>query len=187
MDENVESSNPQLESPKIYIPKPTGSGLTLVIPSLKSLKASNSQTTITKPKHSVSHASSIYPDDAQEKKTPRPTKLKPLKEVLTKLITQIKRFFTFSDFLEVHFAHLFASRKDDYAFFLAPVDVANVPGYSDVVKARMDFGTMTNKVKRGKYRSLDEFTVSGTPYTLNYSLTTISVGFQVGYKQRESI
>jgi bromodomain-containing protein 7/9 len=50
-------------------------------------------------------------------------------------------------------------RKDDYAFFLHPVDVANVPGYSDVVKHPMDLGTMTNKVARGKYRSLEEFTV----------------------------
>ncbi len=108
MDENAQSfspSNLQLESPKISIPKPAGSGLTLVIPSLKSLKAS--QSTVKKPRHSVgsvSHSSSIYPDvDTQEKKIPRPIKLKPLKEVLTKLITQIKKLLTFSDFLELAF------------------------------------------------------------------------------------
>jgi len=48
-------------------------------------------------------------------------------------------------------------RKDDYAFFLAPVDLSKVPGYTDIVKRPMDFGTMTTKVSRGKYRSLEEF------------------------------
>ncbi len=50
-------------------------------------------------------------------------------------------------------------RKDDYAFFLHPVNVSEVPGYSAIVKRPMDFGTMTNKVARGKYRSLEDFTV----------------------------
>ena len=50
-------------------------------------------------------------------------------------------------------------RKDDYAFFIRPVDPAQVPGYADVIKTPMDLGTMTVKVARGKYRSLDEFTV----------------------------
>ncbi|KIY64849.1 hypothetical protein CYLTODRAFT_401358 [Cylindrobasidium torrendii FP15055 ss-10] len=81
--------------------------------------------------------SSLKPQKKQ--KPPRPVKLKPLKEVLSKLISQIKK-------------------KDDYAFFLHPVDVAQVPGYSTVVKRPMDFGTMTTKVSRGKYRSLEEFT-----------------------------
>ncbi|EEB90423.1 hypothetical protein MPER_11372, partial [Moniliophthora perniciosa FA553] len=71
-------------------------------------------------------------------KAPRPVKLKPLKEVLTKLIAQIKK-------------------KDDYAFFLQPVDTTQVTGYTDVVKNPMDFGTMTTKVNRGRYRSLEEF------------------------------
>jgi len=51
-------------------------------------------------------------------------------------------------------------RKDDYAFFLHPVDVASIPGYSDIVKRPMDLGTMTDKVHRGKYRSLEDFAVS---------------------------
>lgn len=51
-------------------------------------------------------------------------------------------------------------RKDDYAFFLHPVDPAQVPGYSDVVTRPMDLGTMTTKVEKGKYRSLEEFAVS---------------------------
>ena len=50
-------------------------------------------------------------------------------------------------------------RKDDYAFFIRPVDPAQVPGYADVIKNPMDFGTMTVKVTKGKYRSLEEFTV----------------------------
>lgn len=74
----------------------------------------------------------------EEKKIVRPVKLKPLKEVLTRLIVQLQR-------------------KDDYAFFLRPVDVSQVPGYKDVVQRPMDFGTMANKVHRGKYRSLEDF------------------------------
>ena len=50
-------------------------------------------------------------------------------------------------------------RKDDYAFFLEPVNPAQVPGYADVIKNPMDFGTITTKVQRGKYRSLEEFAV----------------------------
>ena len=50
-------------------------------------------------------------------------------------------------------------RKDDYAFFLQPVDPAQVPGYSDVISRPMDLGTMTTKVEKGKYRSLEEFAV----------------------------
>jgi len=53
-------------------------------------------------------------------------------------------------------------RKDDYAFFISPVDPAQVPGYADVIKHPMDFGTMSSKVAKGKYRSLEEFTVSIT-------------------------
>ncbi|EIN06520.1 hypothetical protein PUNSTDRAFT_46008 [Punctularia strigosozonata HHB-11173 SS5] len=71
-------------------------------------------------------------------KAPRAVKLKPLKEVLTRIITQIKK-------------------KDDYAFFLQPVDVAAVPGYADLIKHPMDLGTISHKVSRGKYRTLEEF------------------------------
>ena len=50
-------------------------------------------------------------------------------------------------------------RKDDYAFFLQPVDLAAVPNYTDVIARPMDLGTMTTKVEKGKYRSLEEFAV----------------------------
>ena len=50
-------------------------------------------------------------------------------------------------------------RKDDYAFFLEPVDPEKVPGYLDAIGQPMDFGTMTEKIARSKYRSLDEFAV----------------------------
>jgi hypothetical protein len=55
---------------------------------------------------------------------------------------------------------VYNDRKDDYAFFISPVDPTRVPGYADVIKHPMDFGTMSTKVARGKYRSLEEFTVS---------------------------
>ena len=51
-------------------------------------------------------------------------------------------------------------RKDDYAFFLQPVDISQIPGYTDLIKTPMDFGTITQKVDKGRYRSLEEFTVS---------------------------
>jgi len=97
MLEDAQSLSPS-ESPKIFLPKPAGSGLTLVIPSLKSLKASQITTKKAKPlPSSSSQPTTVYQDvDTQEKKLPRPVKLKPLKEVLSKLIAQIKRFDIFS-------------------------------------------------------------------------------------------
>ncbi|KZT01114.1 uncharacterized protein LAESUDRAFT_707961 [Laetiporus sulphureus 93-53] len=107
-----------------------GSGLRLVLPSLKTVQA-------LKNKKSRKSLTSPY-DDGKVQKIPRPPKLKPLKEVLTKLIAQIKK-------------------KDDYAFFLQPVDVSQVPGYMDVIQRPMDLGTMSHKIQRGRYRSLEEF------------------------------
>ncbi|KAJ8077212.1 hypothetical protein PM082_001640 [Marasmius tenuissimus] len=130
----VDDIDSQPESP-IEQPgtKPSGSGITLVLPSLKSIKAANAS------KKSKGKASaSGYNTPVKEKRAPRPLKLKPLKEVITKLIAQIKK-------------------KDDYAFFLQPVDTTLVPGYTDIIKHPMDFGTMSNKVAKGRYRSLEEF------------------------------
>jgi bromodomain-containing protein 7/9 len=134
--------------------KASSSGLKLVLPSLKSvLEAKNKKA---KPRSaSISFPSPAVQDviETVEKKPPRPVKLKPLKEVLGKLITQIKKFVVLYEVERC----LTVRRKDDYAFFLAPVDAENVPGYLDVVKCPMDLGTMTEKVNRGRYRSLDEF------------------------------
>lgn len=106
---------------------PSSSGLTLVLPSLKALKELNAK-----------KKNSPLLETTPVKKALRPAKLKPLKEVLTSLISKIKK-------------------KDDYAFFLEPVDLEKVPGYMDVIKQPMDFGIMADKVSRSKYRSLDEF------------------------------
>ena len=57
----------------------SSSGLTLVLPSLSALRAQK-----TKKKIKLTYEEPV-------KKQPRPIKLKPLKEVLTKLIAQIKR------------------------------------------------------------------------------------------------
>ncbi|KAJ3891063.1 hypothetical protein GG344DRAFT_48113 [Lentinula edodes] len=113
--------------------KRIGTGLTLVLPSLKSLQQAKG---VKKGKSKAAFTGYV---EEKPKKPPRPAKLKPLKEVLTKLIANIKK-------------------KDDYGFFLVPVNLEQVPGYTDVVKNPMDFGTITNKVARGKYRSLDDFT-----------------------------
>ncbi|KAM5545551.1 hypothetical protein V8D89_000589 [Ganoderma adspersum] len=101
-------------------------GLTFVLPPLSALKAQKNKKKV----------KLTYEEPA--KKQPRPIKLKPLKEVLLRLIVQIKK-------------------KDDYAFFLQPVDPVQVPGYSDVISRPMDLGTMTIKVEKGRYRSLEEF------------------------------
>ncbi|KAF7329360.1 Bromodomain-containing 7 [Mycena kentingensis (nom. inval.)] len=74
-----------------------------------------------------------------EQLPPKILKLKPLKEVLARLMVAFKK-------------------KDDYAFFLRPVNAAQVPGYAELIKRPMDFGTMTVKVQRGRYKSLEEFT-----------------------------
>ncbi|KAH9917523.1 uncharacterized protein B0H18DRAFT_958357 [Fomitopsis serialis] len=110
-------------------PHASGSGLKLVLPSLKSVQALKGQ----KRKKSIG-----FVQDEPKPKNPRPIKLKPLKEVLSKLIVQIKK-------------------KDDYAFFLQPVDTTKVLGYADLIKRPMDLGTMTTKVEKGRYRSLEEF------------------------------
>ncbi|KAG2744848.1 hypothetical protein P692DRAFT_20837219 [Suillus brevipes Sb2] len=108
------------------------SGITLVLPSLKAIKAAKLGK---KPK--LKHLGSMQ--DTEVKKPSRPMKLKPLKEVLTKLIVQLKK-------------------KDDYAFFISPVDPSRVQGYAEMIKHPMDLGTMSTKVAKGKYRSLEEFT-----------------------------
>lgn len=51
------------------------------------------------------------------------------------------------------------NRKDDYVFFIHPVDPVQVPGYADMIKNPMDLGMMTVKVTKGTYCSLEEFTV----------------------------
>jgi bromodomain-containing protein 7/9 len=60
------------------------SGITLVLPSLKAIKAGKMGK-----KSKLKHLA--FSQDAEVKKAPRPMKLKPLKEVLTKLITQLKK------------------------------------------------------------------------------------------------
>ncbi|OCH85872.1 hypothetical protein OBBRIDRAFT_784195 [Obba rivulosa] len=107
----------------------SGSGLRLVIPPLKTVQALKGKKS--------RNLTPVFQEEPA-KKIPRPVKLKPLKEVLSKLIVQIKK-------------------KDDYAFFLQPVDISQVPGYADMIKRPMDLGTMTKKVEKGKYRSLEEF------------------------------
>ncbi|KAG0696484.1 hypothetical protein DFH29DRAFT_950735 [Suillus ampliporus] len=124
-EDDASTSQPAVETrPNGHVP----SGITLVLPSLKAIKAAK-----------LGKKSKLKNLDADVKKAQRPMKLKPLKEVLMKLIGQLKK-------------------KDDYAFFISPVDPTRVPGYTDMIKHPMDLGTMSTKVARGKYRSLEEFT-----------------------------
>lgn len=131
-----------------------GSGLKLILPSLKSVQALKG-----KKKHKNLTLAPVQ--DEAVKKLPRPVKLKPLKEVLTKLIAQIRKYVRCACLKKKgkKIDKRTGGRKDDYAFFLEPVDVTKVSGYTDVVKRPMDLGTMTTKVEKGKYRSLEEFAV----------------------------
>ncbi|KAJ7653368.1 hypothetical protein B0H17DRAFT_1268260 [Mycena rosella] len=119
MDDSTDSNSPSPSPP----PQPR---LTLVLPPLRDLKKSPKKSkSKSKSKHQP-FAYSEYADASTSQKIPRPVKLKPLKEVLGRLVSQLKK-------------------KDDYAFFLKPVNLAQVPGYSDLVKRPMDLGTMTTK------------------------------------------
>lgn len=65
--------------------KRLGSGLTLVLPSLKSIQQAKAG------KKSKSKAFHFGDASPKPKRPPRPAKLKPLKEVLAKLIANIKK------------------------------------------------------------------------------------------------
>ncbi len=81
-------------------PQPTLPRLTLKLPSLKSLQAtahvenkprkSHTSTTVSKRKKGTKNSGYEY-GVPPPPKVPRPVKLKPLKEVLSKIIAQIKR------------------------------------------------------------------------------------------------
>lgn len=48
-------------------------------------------------------------------------------------------------------------RRDNYKFFCEPVNPDDVPGYTDVIKTPMDFGTMQRKVDDRLYSHMDDF------------------------------
>ena len=74
-------------------------------------------------------------------------------------------------------------------FFLHPVKSEKVPGYADVVKRRMDFGTMSHKVNKGKYCSLEDFTVRPATCILcsRTHMPQYSERFQISDHQRQII
>jgi bromodomain-containing protein 7/9 len=87
VDDSVDSRS-QSESP----PPPTLPKLTLLLPPLKDLKKSSKKSK-GKSKSKQSFAPySDYPDaSTSAQKAPRPVKLKPLKEVLSRLVVQLKK------------------------------------------------------------------------------------------------
>uniref|UniRef100_A0A7M5WX99 Bromo domain-containing protein n=1 Tax=Clytia hemisphaerica TaxID=252671 RepID=A0A7M5WX99_9CNID len=48
-------------------------------------------------------------------------------------------------------------RKDVYNIFQFPVSDAVAPGYSKVIKKPMDFMTMSQKIEKDEYTSIEEF------------------------------
>lgn len=53
---------------------------------------------------------------------------------------------------------LLTSRHDKFSVFANAVTDKEAPGYEDVIKNPMDFGTMLQKVKLGKYGKGDKAT-----------------------------
>ncbi|XP_050153822.1 uncharacterized protein LOC126628248 isoform X3 [Malus sylvestris] len=51
----------------------------------------------------------------------------------------------------------FLRKKDSYNMFAKPVNSQEVKGYSDIIKEPMDFGTISEKLSAGSYRTLEEF------------------------------
>lgn len=101
MDENADSASPFNSEPENYpetsFSRPSGSkpsGIKLVLPSLSSLKSAKTKKSTSK-SHQNSSAAFYQDGGSQEKKIPRPVKLKPLKEVLAKLISQLKKYAAF--------------------------------------------------------------------------------------------
>jgi bromodomain-containing protein 7/9 len=98
-DESLSPNHSQPGAPQPSSSKPSGSnssGLTLVLPPLKGGKPVKA-TKKSKGKSQLGHQS-VSPSGVQnaateEQKIIRPVKLKPLKEVLAKLIAQIKKYF----------------------------------------------------------------------------------------------
>ncbi|KAE8249141.1 hypothetical protein A4X13_0g5324 [Tilletia indica] len=66
-------------------------------------------------------------------------KPKPLDQVLTRVITAL-------------------IRRDTYAFFTDPVNPEEVPGYRDVIKEPLDFGTIRERVEAEEYTNVASFT-----------------------------
>ncbi|KAM1054269.1 hypothetical protein PS2_001631 [Malus domestica] len=48
-------------------------------------------------------------------------------------------------------------KKDLYNMFAKPVNPQEVKGYNDIIKEPMDFGTISEKLSGGSYRTLEEF------------------------------
>jgi bromodomain-containing protein 7/9 len=83
MDDSIDSYS-QSESPP---PLPR---LTLVLPPLRDVKKAAKKSK-SKSKSKQPFAYSEYPDASTSQKVPRPVKLKPLKEVLGRLVVQLKK------------------------------------------------------------------------------------------------
>lgn len=49
------------------------------------------------------------------------------------------------------------NRKDEYGFFLEPVNPEYVPDYLKIIKSPMDFSTMRTKIEKKVYRGISDF------------------------------
>ena len=81
--------SPSMSQPRT--PASNSTGITLVLPSLKALKSSKNGVKAGRQRPGSQFSGGFLDSEMIEKRLLRPVKLKPLKEVLIKLITQIKR------------------------------------------------------------------------------------------------
>lgn len=77
--------------------------------------------------------------------------------------------------------------RDQYEIFLAPVDVNEVPDYSNVIKNPMDLGTMRDKIGAGLYESIDDLEADFNLMIKNCLLynNKDTIFYRVGLKMKE--
>jgi hypothetical protein len=88
------------------------------------------------------------PKKKKEEYKPIVIKKKSLYTILTKLIQNLKPYY---------FISVFIIRKDQWGFFLWPVDTSVVQDYLSIVKFPMDLSTMERKVYNREYKTAEEF------------------------------
>ncbi|CAM6112048.1 unnamed protein product [Calypogeia fissa] len=76
-------------------------------------------------------------------------------------------------------------KKDTYAVFAEPVDATQVPDYYDIIKEPMDFGTMRKKIKKGSYKTVEDF--EGDIYLICSNAMRYNGPETIYYKQARTI
>lgn len=77
--------------------------------------------------------------------------------------------------------------KDTSSTFLEPVDITEVPDYTNVIKKPMDLGTMREKAQAGVYESIEDLETDFTLMIKNCLLFNVKESFyhKIGLKMKE--